>query len=77
MNDRPGVETEQRRPRAALPYGVALLLVVLLVLVGTRLLTHSYGLGGTLALGLAVAQAAPLLLGVARPLAAWLLMHGC
>lgn len=74
MNDRPGVETEQRRPRAALPYGVALLLVVLLVLVGTRLLTHSYGLGGTLALGLAVAQAAPLLLGVARPLAAWLVM---
>ncbi|WP_063771450.1 sensor histidine kinase [Streptacidiphilus albus] len=64
----------EHRRRRALPYAGALLLTLLLALVGTRLLTHSYGLGGALAVGLAVAQAAPLLLGVARPMAAWLLM---
>ncbi len=84
MNDRPGAETAgppapllagaAHRRQRVLPHAVALLLVLLLVVVGTRMLTHSYGLGGALAAGLAVAQAAPLLLGVARPLAAWLLM---
>jgi signal transduction histidine kinase len=81
MNRHPGrrapadrLRPAARRFRHVLPHAAALLLVALLVLAGTRILAGSYGLGTAPALGLACAQAAPLLLGVSRPMTGWLLM---
>ncbi|WP_431034332.1 sensor histidine kinase [Streptomyces sp. P6-2-1] len=54
-----------------LPWGVAFILCVVLLPVQLNLLTSDYGLNGGLASGLAIAQAAPLLPGVVRPLTSW------
>ncbi|ATL27473.1 sensor histidine kinase [Streptomyces formicae] len=54
-----------------LPYGVALGFIAVLIPVTVQVLTHDYGVNGGLAGGLAVAQSAPLLLAVTRPLPAW------
>jgi signal transduction histidine kinase len=73
---------EERRPRALfagasrrwvrlLPWGVAFVLCVALLPTTIIVLTADYGLGGGVASALAVAQAAPLLLAVVRPLHAW------
>ncbi|MFE5597952.1 sensor histidine kinase [Streptomyces coelicoflavus] len=73
---------EGRRPRALLagasrrwvrmlPWAVAFVLCVALLPTTIVVLTADYGLNGGLASGLAVAQAAPLLLAVVRPLQAW------
>ncbi|MFE1203225.1 sensor histidine kinase [Streptomyces sp. NPDC058762] len=73
---------EEERPRAllagasrrwvrALPWAVAFVLCVVLLPTTIVVLTADYGLGGPVASALAVAQAAPLLLAVVRPLHAW------
>ncbi|MEV5603262.1 histidine kinase [Streptomyces sp. NPDC052299] len=73
---------EEERPRAllagasrrwvrALPWAVAFVLCVALLPTTIRVLTADYGLNGGVAAVLAVAQAAPLLLAVVRPLRAW------
>ncbi|WP_415942356.1 sensor histidine kinase [Streptomyces sp. 067-1] len=73
---------EEERPRALLagasrrwvrmlPWAVAFVLCVALLPTTIVVLTADYGLNGGLASGLAVAQAAPLLLAVVRPLHAW------
>ncbi|TRV73971.1 sensor histidine kinase [Streptomyces sp. 130] len=73
---------EEERPRALLagasrrwvrmlPWAVAFVLCVALLPTTIRVLTADYGLNGGLAGALAVAQAAPLLLAVVRPLRAW------
>jgi signal transduction histidine kinase len=73
---------EERRPRALfagasrrwvrlLPWGVAFVLCVALLPTTIIVLTADYGLGGGVTSALAVAQAAPLLLAVVRPLHAW------
>ncbi|PTM92332.1 sensor histidine kinase [Streptomyces sp. VMFN-G11Ma] len=73
---------EERRPRALfagasrrwvrlLPWGVAFVLCVALLPTTIIVLTADYGLNGGVASALAVAQAAPLLLAVVRPLQAW------
>ncbi|WP_428954909.1 sensor histidine kinase [Streptomyces sp. cg35] len=54
-----------------LPYVVALGFVAVLIPVTTQVLSHDYGVGGGLAGAIGVAQAAPLLLAVSRPLTAW------
>ncbi|MEV0525017.1 histidine kinase [Streptomyces sp. NPDC050439] len=54
-----------------LPLITALAFVAVLIPVTTQVLTNDYGVGGGLAGALGVAQAAPLLLAVSRPLAAW------
>ncbi|MDT0419020.1 sensor histidine kinase [Streptomyces sp. DSM 41982] len=54
-----------------LPWGVALVLAVVLLPVQLNLLVSDYRLDGGLASALAIAQAAPLLLAVVRPLTAW------
>ncbi|MBA0049995.1 sensor histidine kinase [Streptomyces sp. AJS327] len=54
-----------------LPYAVALSLTIILIPTTAQVLSHDYGLSGALAGGLAVAQSAPLLLAVVRPLPAW------
>ncbi|MFE0171960.1 sensor histidine kinase [Streptomyces sp. NPDC059002] len=54
-----------------LPYVIALCFIVVLIPVTVQVLTHDYGVNGGLAGGLAVAQTAPLLLAVTRPLPAW------
>ncbi|RMI40397.1 sensor histidine kinase [Streptomyces triticirhizae] len=73
---------EEERPRALLasasrpwvrllPWAVAFVLCVALLPTTIVVLTADYGLDGSVAGGLAVAQAAPLLLAVVRPLRAW------
>ncbi|MEU2021968.1 histidine kinase [Streptomyces sp. NPDC016469] len=73
---------EEERPRAllagasrrwvrALPWAVAFVLCVALLPTTIQVLTADYGLNGGVAAALAVAQAAPLLLAVVRPLLAW------
>ncbi|MGY0023793.1 sensor histidine kinase [Streptomyces sp. YJ-C3] len=54
-----------------LPYVVALGFVAVLIPVTTQVLSQDYGVGGGLAGAIGVAQAAPLLLAVSRPLTAW------
>ncbi len=54
-----------------LPWAVAFVLSVALLPTTVVVLTADYGLNGAVASTLAVAQAAPLLLAVVRPLAAW------
>ncbi|MEV1018986.1 sensor histidine kinase [Streptomyces sp. NPDC050264] len=54
-----------------LPYLVALGFVVVLIPVTTQVLSNDYGVNGGLAGAIGVAQSAPLLLAVSRPLAAW------
>ncbi|MFE5257433.1 sensor histidine kinase [Streptomyces coelicoflavus] len=60
-----------RRWVRMLPWAVAFVLCVALLPTTIVVLTADYGLNGGLASGLAVAQAAPLLLAVVRPLHAW------
>ncbi|MGW4734732.1 sensor histidine kinase [Streptomyces shenzhenensis] len=73
---------EQEPPRALLagasrrwvrllPWGVAFVLCVSLLPTTIRVLSVDYGLNGGIASALAVAQTAPLLLAVVRPLQAW------
>ncbi|GAA2578064.1 histidine kinase [Streptomyces lienomycini] len=73
---------EEERPRALLagasrrwvrllPWAVAFVLCVALLPTTLVVLTADYGLNGGAAAALAVAQAAPLLLAVVRPLHAW------
>ncbi|WP_030180534.1 sensor histidine kinase [Streptomyces violaceorubidus] len=73
---------EEERPRALLagasrrwvrllPWAVAFVLCVVLLPTTIVVLTADYGLNGGVASALAVAQAAPLLLAVVRPLHAW------
>ncbi|MFE7976609.1 sensor histidine kinase [Streptomyces shenzhenensis] len=54
-----------------LPWGVAFVLCVALLPTTIRVLSVDYGLNGGIASALAVAQTAPLLLAVVRPLQAW------
>ncbi|WP_234335982.1 sensor histidine kinase [Streptomyces sp. NRRL S-920] len=54
-----------------LPHLIALGFVVVLIPVTVQVLTNDYGVGGGLAGALGVAQSAPLLLAVTRPLPAW------
>ncbi|MEB3966588.1 sensor histidine kinase [Streptomyces kunmingensis] len=54
-----------------LPYLVAFGFVVVLIPVTTQVLSHDYGVNSGLAGAIAVAQSAPLLLAVGRPLTAW------
>ncbi|MGX1909996.1 sensor histidine kinase [Streptomyces phaeochromogenes] len=54
-----------------LPWAVAFVLSVALLPTTIQVLTADYGLNGGIASALAVAQAAPLLLAVVRPLQAW------
>lgn len=76
------IPVEAERPRALLagasrrwvrllPWAVAFVLCVALLPTTIVVLTADYGLNGGLASALAVAQAAPLLLAVVRPLQAW------
>ncbi|MGV9283534.1 sensor histidine kinase [Streptomyces sp. NPDC003730] len=74
------VEEERPRPLLAgasrrwvrvLPWAVAFVLSLALLPSTIVVLTADYGLNGGVASALAVAQAAPLLLAVARPLHAW------
>ncbi|MFI6274885.1 sensor histidine kinase [Streptomyces sp. NPDC050988] len=60
-----------RRWVRLLPWGVAFVLSVALLPTTIQVLTADYGLHGGIASALAVAQAAPLLLAVVRPLRAW------
>ncbi len=60
-----------RRWVRLLPWGVAFVLSVALLPTTLQVLTADYGLNGGIASVLAVAQAAPLLLAVVRPLPAW------
>ncbi|MGI5440765.1 sensor histidine kinase [Streptomyces shenzhenensis] len=73
---------EQEPPRALLagasrrwvrllPWGAAFVLCVALLPTTIRVLSVDYGLNGGIASALAVAQTAPLLLAVVRPLQAW------
>ncbi|GAA2391875.1 histidine kinase [Streptomyces glaucosporus] len=73
---------EEERPRALLagatrrwvrllPWGVAFVLCVALLPTTVQVLSADYGLTGGMASALAVAQTAPLLLAVVRPLRAW------
>lgn len=57
-----------------LPLVTTLGFVAALIPVTTQVLTNDYGVSGGLAGALGVAQAAPLLLAVSRPLAAWCIM---
>ncbi|MFD8566215.1 sensor histidine kinase [Streptomyces sp. NPDC059639] len=57
-----------------LPYVIALGFVAVLIPVTTQVLSNDYGVSGGLAGAIAVAQAAPLLLAVTRPLTAWYIM---
>ncbi|CAL9656960.1 histidine kinase [Streptomyces sp. Tu 3180] len=60
-----------RRWVRLLPWGVAFVLCVALLPTTIQVLTADYGLNGAVASALAVAQSAPLLLAVVRPLQAW------
>ncbi|WP_055698851.1 sensor histidine kinase [Streptomyces silaceus] len=63
-----------RRWVRMLPLMIAAGFVAVLIPVTVQVLTHDYGVNGGLAGGLAVAQAAPLLLAITRPLPAWWIM---
>ncbi|MGW5862397.1 sensor histidine kinase [Streptomyces sp. NPDC055239] len=63
-----------RRWMRLTPLIIALGFVAALIPVTTQVLTNDYGVSGGLAGALGVAQAAPLLLAVSRPLAAWCIM---
>ncbi len=78
----PMTPVEAERPRALLagasrrwvrllPWAVAFVLCVVLLPTTIVVLTADYGLNGGVASALAVAQSAPLLLAVVRPLHAW------
>ncbi|MFI9363564.1 sensor histidine kinase [Kitasatospora sp. NPDC053057] len=54
-----------------LPYVLAVAAIASLLPSGINVMAHDYGLNGGIAGALAVAQTAPLLLAVSRPLAAW------
>ncbi|MEV4001822.1 sensor histidine kinase [Actinomadura sp. NPDC049753] len=60
-----------RRSVRLLPWGVAFVLCVALLPTTITVLSVDYGLNGGVAGALAVAQAAPLVLAVVRPLRAW------
>jgi signal transduction histidine kinase len=60
-----------RRWVRLVPYVIALGFVATLIPVTTQVLSNDYGVPGGLAGALAVAQAAPLMLAVSRPLLAW------
>jgi signal transduction histidine kinase len=60
-----------RRWVRLLPWGVAFVLSVALLPTTIQVLSVDYGLNGGIASALAVAQTAPLLLAVIRPLRAW------
>ncbi|WP_081236411.1 sensor histidine kinase [Streptomyces viridosporus] len=60
-----------RRWVRLLPWGVAFVLCVALLPTTIQVLSVDYGLNGGIASALAVAQTAPLLLAVIRPLQAW------
>ncbi|MFJ8146309.1 sensor histidine kinase [Streptomyces sp. NPDC096048] len=73
---------EEERPRALLagasrrwvrplPWAVAFVLCVALLPTTIQVLSVDYGLNGGIASGLAIAQTAPLLLAVVRPLQSW------
>ncbi|GAA2476554.1 sensor histidine kinase [Streptomyces gobitricini] len=57
-----------------LPYGVAFVFVASLLPVTVSVLVNDYRVNGAVAGALATAQTAPLLLAVARPLQAWLIV---
>ncbi|GAB7183351.1 sensor histidine kinase [Kitasatospora sp. Ki12] len=59
-----------------LPYVLAVAAIASLLPSGINVLANDYGLNGGLAGALAVAQTAPLLLAVSRPLAAWWMIGG-
>ncbi|MBO1333071.1 sensor histidine kinase [Streptomyces sp. VRA16 Mangrove soil] len=63
-----------KRWMRVLPYVIALGFTATLIPVTTQVLSNDYGVGGGLAGAIGVAQAAPLLLAVSRPLAAWCIM---
>ncbi|MEV6752291.1 histidine kinase [Streptomyces sp. NPDC051214] len=67
----PPLARAPRRWMRLLPMITALGFVAVLIPVTTQVLTNDYGVSGGLAGALGVAQAAPLLLAVSRPLAAW------
>ncbi|UGY91181.1 sensor histidine kinase [Streptomyces gobiensis] len=67
----PLLSASPRRWVRVLPYGVALILIAVLLPVTLHVLSQDYGLSGGIAGALAVAQTAPLLLAVTRPLLAW------
>jgi len=68
---RPLLAGARRRWLRGLPYGVAVAMIAVLLPTGAVLLSDAYGLNGYLAAGLAIAQSAPLLVAVGRPLQAW------
>ncbi|MHB9753978.1 sensor histidine kinase [Streptomyces sp. BYX5S] len=63
-----------RRWMRLLPYLVALGFTAALIPTTTQVLSNDYGVGGGLAGAIAVAQSAPLILAVSRPLTAWCIM---
>ncbi|MFF3493838.1 sensor histidine kinase [Streptomyces sp. NPDC002795] len=63
-----------RRWMRLLPYLIALGFTASLIPVTTQVLANTYGVGGGLAAAIGVAQSAPLVLAVSRPLAAWYIM---
>ncbi len=63
--------TSPRRWVRLLPWGLAFVLFAALLPTTITVLTADYGLNAGVASGLAVAQAAPMLLAVVRPLRAW------
>ncbi|MEU4896669.1 histidine kinase [Streptomyces sp. NPDC044780] len=60
-----------RRWVRRVPYGVAMILIAILLPVSAHVLTSEYGVGGGVATLFGVAQSTPLLLSVTRPLQAW------
>ncbi|XTP10974.1 histidine kinase [Streptomyces albus subsp. chlorinus] len=68
---RPLLEHASSRWVRWLPYAVAFGFTIVLIPVTAQALSHEFGLHGGLAGALGVAQAAPLLLSVTRPLPAW------
>ncbi|MGW2339954.1 sensor histidine kinase [Streptomyces sp. NPDC001661] len=63
-----------RRWMRLLPYLIALGFTASLIPVTTQILSNDYGVGGGLAAAIGVAQSAPLVLAVSRPLTAWYIM---
>ncbi|MGP3771978.1 sensor histidine kinase [Streptomyces sp. SDT5-1] len=70
----PLLATAPRRWMRLLPYLIALGFTAALIPVTTQVLANDYGVGGGLAAAIGVAQSAPLILAVSRPLAAWTIM---
>ncbi|CAL9339772.1 hypothetical protein SUDANB176_00243 [Streptomyces sp. enrichment culture] len=73
VNERPRalLAGASRRWVRLLPWGLAFVLCVALLPTTIQVLTADYGLNAGVASALAIAQAAPLLLAVVRPLHAW------